>query len=412
MAGAALALTTGPALAKRSSAMSFTDDGAKRLKALLDDHVAQGSAPGLVALIARGGDTRAIVSGKMALDPSAPAMRRDAIFRLASMTKPVTATAAMMLIEDGKLRLDEPVERLLPELADRRVLRTLKSSVDDTVPAKRPITVEDVLTFRLGWGVQFDPDLPIQKVVADIPGFGMPDPSSPLTPDAFMQKLKPVPLMAQPGEQWIYTVGANVLGVLVARAAGQPLEAVFQERILGPLGMTDTAFSIPPEKVARTTTGYFPENGKLVLFDKPDGRYAKPPAFPAGDSGLVGTADDYLKLARFLFTGLAPDGRRLISRASLKAMQTNHLTPAQMKGGEEILLPGRGFGYGMGVVVEPNVDQLPVGVYTWMGGFGTSWFNDPAKDLSAILLTQRVFDGPDPPRLHKDFWRGVYAALA
>jgi len=412
LAGAAATLAAGPAIAKRTSAMSFTDDGARRLQALLDAHVAKGSAPGLTALVSRGDETRAFVSGRMAIEPDAPAMRRDAIFRLASMTKPITAMAALMLVEDGKLRIDEPVDRLLPELANRRVLRTLASSVDDTVPAKRSITVEDVLTFRLGWGVQFDPDLPIQKRVADIPGFGMPDPTSPLTPDAFMQRLADLPLMAQPGEQWMYTVGSNVLGVLVARAAGKPLEFVFEERILGRLGMSDTAFWIPPEKVARTATGYFPDNGKLVLFDKPDGRYVTPPAFPAGDSGLVSTADDYLKFARFLFTGLAPDGRRLISAASLKAMQANYLTPDQMKGGEMILLPGRGWGYGVGVVAEPNPDRLPVGVYTWMGGFGTSWFNDPAQRLSAILLTQRVFDGPDPPQLHKDFWAGAYAALA
>src|SRR5207302_5215785 len=178
---------------------------------------------------------------------------------------------------------------LAPELANRRVLRTLSSPLHDTVPAARPITLEDVLTFRLGWGVVFEPDLPIVKATADLPGFGMPNPASPVTPDAFMAKLGALPLMAQPGERWLYTAGSNVLGVLVARAAGQPLNRVFQERILGPLGMRDTAFWIPPEKVGRTVTGYFPQDGKLTLFDKPDGRYIQPPAFPAGDSGLAST---------------------------------------------------------------------------------------------------------------------------
>jgi CubicO group peptidase (beta-lactamase class C family) len=409
-ASAAAAFVGGAAQA-RSRSMEFSPSGVQQMQTLLEDHVARGSAPGLAALVARGDETRVVAAGRMSLDDPAP-IARDAIFRLASMTKPVTAIAALMLVEEGKIRLDEPVERLLPELADRRVLRTLASPVDDTVPARRPITVADVLTFRLGWGVLFDPDLPIQKVVADLPGFGMPDPTSPLTPDAYMRRLHDVPLMAQPGEQWLYTVGSNVLGVLVARAAGQPLDVVFQQRILGPLGMTDTAFWIPPEKVGRTVTGYFPQNGKLELFDKPDGRYARPPAFPAGDSGLVSTIDNYAAFARFLTTGLTPDGRRLISQASLAAMQTNYLTPGQMQGGADILGPGRGWGYGAAVVVEANADGVAPGAYGWNGGFGTSWFTDPAKDLTAILLTQRVFDSADPPQLHKDFWRAAYGVLA
>jgi CubicO group peptidase (beta-lactamase class C family) len=346
----------------------------------------------------------------MSLDGPEP-VRRNAIFRLASMTKPVTAAAALMLVEDGKLRLDEPVDRLLPELANRRVLRTIASPLDDTVPAKRPIMVEDVLTFRLGWGVLFE-DLPIQKLVAHLPGFGMPNPRSPLTPDAYMRALEDVPLMAQPGERWLYTAGSNVLGVLVARAAGKPLDIVVQERILGPLGLRDTAFWIPPEKLGRAVTGYMPQDGKLELFDPPDGMYAQPPAFPAGDSGLVSTADDFAVFARFLFTGRTQDGRQLLSPASLKAMQTNYLTPAQMRDGAMILGPGRGWGYGVGVVVEPNPDGVAPGAYGWNGGFGTSWFNDPAQGLVAILLTQRVFDDPNPPQLHKDFWRGAYAAMA
>lgn len=391
--------------------MGFSQSGLQRMQTMLEGHVARGSAPGLAALVARGDETEVFVAGRMSLDGPTP-VSRDAIFRLASMTKPVTAIAALMLVEEGKIRLDEPVERLLPELADRRVLRTLASPVDDTVPANRPITVEDVLTFRLGWGVLFDPDLPIQKAVEGLPGFGMPDPTSPLTPDAFMRRLHDVPLMAQPGEQWLYTAGSNVLGVLVARAAGKPLDVVFQERILGPLGMQDTGFWIPPEKVGRTVTGYFPQDGKLTLFDKPDGRYTQPPAFPAGDSGLVSTVDDFGRFAQFLFTGAAPGGERLVSQATLKAMQTNYLTPAQIQDGAEILGPGRGWGYGAGVVVAPNVDGIAPGAYGWNGGFGTSWFNDPAKGLTAILLTQRVFDSADPPQLHKDFWRAAYGALA
>jgi CubicO group peptidase (beta-lactamase class C family) len=364
-----------------------------------------------VALVSQGEATHVIVDGRMSLDGPEP-VRRNSIFRIASMTKPFTAVAALMFVAAGKLGLEEPVERLLPELANRRVLRTLESPVDDTVPASRPITVEDVLTFRLGLGVLFDPNLPIQSLVAGLPGFGMPDPTCPLTPDAYMQRLRDVPLMSQPGERWLYTVGSNVLGVLVARAAGKPLDVVFREWLFEPLGMSDTGFWIPREKIARSVTGYMSDSNKLVLFDAPDGRYARPPAFPAGDSGLVSTADDFARFAKFLFTGRTSDGRQLISEALLKAMQTNYLTAAQMADGEMILGPGWGWGYGVGVVVGASPYGISRGAYGWNGGFGTSWFNDPARALTAVLLTQRVFDSPDPPEVHKDFWRVAHDVLS
>jgi CubicO group peptidase (beta-lactamase class C family) len=390
--------------------MGLSSEGLRRLESILGGHVAGGSIPGLVALVSQGEATHVIVDGRMSLD-GPELVRRDSIFRIASMTKPITAIAALMLIEAGKLRLEEPVDRLLPELANRRVLRTLASPVGDTVLASRPITVEDVLTFRLGLGVLFDPDLPIQSLVAGLPGFGMPDPTCSLTPDAYMQRLRDVPLMSQPGQRWLYTVGSNVLGVLVARAAGKPLDVVFREWILGPLGMSDTGFWIPREKIARTVTGYMSENNKLALFDAPDGKYAGSPAFPAGDSGLVSTADDFSRFAKFLFTGRTWDGRQLISEALLKAMQTNYLTAAQMADGEMILGPGWGWGYGVGVVVGTNPYGISRGAYGWNGGFGTSWFNEPARALTAVLLTQRVFDSPDPPRIHKDFGRAVHDVL-
>jgi CubicO group peptidase (beta-lactamase class C family) len=409
--GAAAAWVGGSVMA-RSGPMAFSETSVRQMQAMLQDHVARGSAPGLVALVAQGEETRVVAAGRMSLEDGAAPMRRDAIFRIASMTTPLTAAAALMLLDEGKFRLDEPVDRLLPELANRRVLRSLASPLDDTVPATRPMTIDDVFTFRLGWGVLFDPDLPIQAAVADVPGFGMPDPTSPLTPDAFMARLRDLPLMAQPGERWLYTVGSNVLGVLASRAAGRPLDVLLQERLTGPLGMSDTAFWIPREKVGRMVTGYFPQDGKLELFDAPDGRYTTPPAFPAGDSGLVSTADDYGRFARFLFTGRSPDGRQLLSPASLKLMQTNALTATQMAGGREILGPGWGWGHGAGVLVGENPYGISKGSCGWNGGFGTSWFNDPARGLTAILLTQRVFDGPDPPQLHKDFWRAAYAVTA
>jgi CubicO group peptidase (beta-lactamase class C family) len=390
--------------------MQFSQDGLSKLEATLKDHLAKGSAPGLVALVSRGGETHAWPMGRMSLAPDAAPVPRDAIVRIASMTKPVTAAVAMMLVEEGKLKLDEPVDRLAPELANRRVLKRLDAPLDETVPAKRPITLEDVLTFRLGWGIDFA-DTPFTRAAAGIEGFGMPNPASEVGPDEFMRRLGALPLQAQPGERWLYTLGSNVLGVLIARAEGKPLDVVFQERLLGPLGMADTAFWVPPEKQLRLITGYMPKDGKLVPFEPWNGMYAKPPVFPAGDSGLVSTADDYAKLGRFLQTGLAADGKRLLTEASLKAMETDRLTPAQRALGKGILV-GRGWGYGMSVIAEPDPYGRPLGAYGWDGGFGTTWFNEPQSGLIAVLLTQRVFDGPDPPALVKDFWRTAHAAVA
>jgi CubicO group peptidase (beta-lactamase class C family) len=216
------------------------------------------------------------------------------------MSKPVTAAAAMLLIADGKLKLDEPVDRLLPELADRRVLRSLEGPVDDTVPAQRPITVEDLLTFRLGWGFITKPPgtYPIQKKISElgIVGFGPPDPNMPFDGDEWIRRLGTLPLFAQPGQRWMYTTGSNILGVLIARASGQSFGDFLAERIFSPLGMKDTGFYVPSDKIDRLVTAYRPKDGSLEVWDDPaTGGWSRPPPFEQGDAGLVSTADDHLR---------------------------------------------------------------------------------------------------------------------
>ncbi|MGH6910807.1 MAG: serine hydrolase domain-containing protein, partial [Phenylobacterium sp.] len=215
---------------------AFTVDGLAKLRAGLERHIAQGYAPGVVALISRGDQTHILPLGAKAFGDPAP-MPRDALFRIASMTKPITAAAVLMLIEDGKLRLDEPVERLLPELGDRKVLRRLDGPLKDTVPARRPITVEDLLTFREGFGIVFaEPgSTPILRAIEELgmTGFGPPNPTQPFGPDEWMKRLGTLPLMHQPGERWMYTTGSDIQGVLIARASGQTLPAFLQARILG-----------------------------------------------------------------------------------------------------------------------------------------------------------------------------------
>jgi CubicO group peptidase (beta-lactamase class C family) len=279
------------------------------------------------------------------------------------------------------------------------------------------MTVEDILTFRHGWGVVFGPPTwPIVKAIADlgIVGFGPPNPHMPLSPDEWLQRLGTLPLLHQPGEAWMYTNGSDIQGVLVARASGQPLDVFVRDRITGPLGMKDTGFSVPATKLRRLCTAYMPQpSGQLSVQDDPaHSDYAVTPRFPEGDSGLTSTVDDLLAFSRMLLAGGTHGDKRLLAAASVKAMTGNHLTADQMRSGQPILAPGQGWGYGMSVVTGPSPWPLPAGVFGWSGGRGTSWYMDPAQDLTTILLTQRAFTSAEPPPLHKAFWAASYKALA
>ncbi len=214
---------------------SLSQAGLDRLHRAMAARVAKGELPGMVTLVAQGEQVHVDAIGAMAFGGDEP-LRRDTIFRIASLTKPILATATMMLVEDGTLALDEPVDRLLPELANRRVLRHIDGPLDDTVAANRPITVEDLLTFLMGHGMliepTFDPPFPIVQRANELQlVMGPPDPRTPHDPDQWMERFGTLPLMYQPGERWQYNTGSLVLGVLVARAAGQPLEAFFRTRI-------------------------------------------------------------------------------------------------------------------------------------------------------------------------------------
>ena len=241
-------------------------------------------------------------------------------------------------------------------------------------------------------------------------GFGPPDPTSPHDPDEWQRRLGTLPLMAQPGEQWLYTTGSNVLGVLIARASRQSLPAFLHERVFAPLGMVDTAFHVPPEKLDRLPTGYRPNADALEAYDDPvRSAWGTPPTFPAGDAGLVATVDDLFAFSRFLLRRGRIADRQLLSEASVAAMTKDHLTPAQRAGGQIILGPDHGWGYGMAVVIGTTPEGIPAGTYGWSGGLGTTWVAEPHSDLTAILMTQTMFTNPDPPQIHKDFWRAVFS---
>ena len=341
-------------------------------------------------------------------------MRRDTIFRIASMTKPITAVATMMLVEECKLRLDEPVDRLLPELADRKVLQRLDGPLDDTVPAHRPITVRDLLTFRLGFGGLFGPgQSPIQQAMEEAGVAPGPHLFSHV-PDEFMKRVGSLPLLHQPGEKWMYHTGSDLLGVLIARVTGHTLETFFRERIFAPLGMQDTAFSVPEAKLDRLATCYQPDaaTGTLTTFDAArGGRWAGPPVFEAGGGGLVSTVDDTLAFSRMLLHKGQYGNERMLSRLSVELMTTDHISPEQKA--VSPFFPNfwdtRGWGFGLSIVTRrDSVSDVP-GRFGWDGGYGTSGYADPKEDMVAILMTQSL--GTLFSHLYPDFWTSAYQAI-
>jgi CubicO group peptidase (beta-lactamase class C family) len=383
--------------------------GLQRMHRVLAGYVERGELPGLVALVSRDDDVHVEVLGTLSLRGSAP-MRRDTIFRIASITKPIVAAAAMMLVEECRFRLDDPVDRWLPELANRRVLKSIASELDDTVPAHRPITVRDLLTFRLGFGsVMAPPDTyPIQKFIRDyrLGGDGPPRPALAPTTDEWLRGFASLPLLAQPGERWMYNTGADVLGILIARVSGQSLGTFLRERVFEPLGMHDTAFFVPDDKLDRLPVCY---TGSLQVYDDvANSAWRGEPPFESGAGGLVSTIDDYFAFSRAMLRGGAP----LLSPASVSLMTTDHLTPAQRAGAELFFGAHSSWGLGAGVdIARTEIYHMP-GRWGWTGGLGTTAYTDPANRLIGILFTQRMMDSPEPPRFFSDFWTLAYGAMA
>jgi CubicO group peptidase (beta-lactamase class C family) len=389
-----------------------------RLHDVMAGFVERGEVPGLVALVSRHGEVHVEALGMKALGGSDP-VGRDTIFRIASMTKPITAAAAMILVEECKLRLDDPVDELLPELADRRVLKRLDGPLDDTEPAKRSITLRDLLTFRMGFGIVVAPPgtYPIQAAADDLLlGQGPPRPLLPPAPDEWIRRFGTLPLMHQPGERWMYHTGSDVLGVLIARASGQPFEIFLREPIFEPLGMEDTGFCVPASKLDRLATAYWTnfKTGALEFYDSSEGgQWSRPPAFPSGGGGLVSTIDDYFAFGRMMLNHGRHGEGRILSRPSVETITIDHLTPAQkaLSGLVPGYFDGHGWGFGVAVVTRREDVAAPVGSYGWDGGLGTSWRSDPSEDMVTILLTQASWTSPVPPRVSRDFWTAAYQAI-
>ena len=393
------------------TAGGFSSKRLARVRALLERHVESGFVPGVVAVLARHGEVHIEATGSFAFEGvgSRTPMAGDTICRMGSMSKPVVAACAMTLVEDCTLRLDDPVNDLLPELAGMRVLADPHGPLEDTVAANRPITLRDLLTYTLGTGmVHAEPGtVPIADA---LDGLGEPP------PDEWMRRLGTLPLVHQPGERWMYDTAADVTGVLVARATGVSFGDALRERVCDPLGMKDTAFSVGQGSIGRLATAYARDDaatGEPVVEDGPDGRWSRPRAFESGGGGLVSTAEDYLAFASALLAGGSHRGERVLSRPSVMLMTSDHLTPEQraVSGFWPGYFDSLGWGFGMSVRTRRTHLGPSVGSYGWPGFYGTAWYNDPAEDMTTIFIMQRAHAGDQRLPMWNDFWTAAYQAI-
>jgi len=376
--------------------MGLNKGGLDRFGAVAASHVSDDNVPGLVALVAQGDEVHVEAIGTLAI--GGRPVERGSLFRIASTTKPITAAATLALVREGLFELDEPVDRLLPELANRRVMRRTDGPLKDTVPAVGPVTVRGLLTFTFGFGMALQMFMATEPwpvvaaaTQAGLATIGPPQPDAFVDPDTWIAHFGELPLLAQPGEQWLYNTGSHVLSVLCARAAGMSYDDVLRTRIFEPLGMSDTGFYT--EDVLRLATAYQPTADGNVIWDPPDGQWSRRPAFYDGAAGLLSTVDDLLAFARMLLRG----GEPVLTADQVREMSRDHLTAPQREFGMAFL-GGRGWGLGTSVVL----DGPWAGAIGWDGGLGTSFLVHPERDLAVIVLTQRMFDTAQASALHTD----------
>jgi CubicO group peptidase (beta-lactamase class C family) len=353
------------------------------------------------------------------VEPGLP-IERDTLFRIASMTKPITSTAALMLVEEGKIALDEPIARWAPEFRGMRVLRSPDGALDETEAARRPITFEDLLTHRAGFTYADFQTGPIAKAYAEALGG---DIDSDVVPDEWIARLAALPLIDQPGAQFHYGRSTDLLGLLIARIEDAPLGEVLHRRIFAPLGMKDTGFAVPlADRHRRARAHGFDDAGRLIglscvpagaaLPERPDEM-----AYESGGQGLWSTVDDYLAFARMFVGRGAVDGVRLLSPKTFASLVSNRLTGSQRATSEMLGLPifagGHGFGLGVAVVLEPaQAASTPcgggAGAVGWPGAYGGWWRADPSDGTIMIFLTHNMVT---LDQVAKGVGLGVYQAI-
>ena len=376
-----------------------------RVRKWMHGWVDSGKLAGMVACVMRRGELAfAEVVGQADIERNKP-MRPDTIFRIYSMTKPLTSTAIMMLYEEGRFQLDDPISKFIPAFANPRVMVGGSRGKIETVPAEREITFRDLLTHTSGLTYGFMESNPVDALYRGKDGIGdFLEIQTSLK--ELVEKLAGFPLIAQPGKAWNYSVAIDVLGYLVEAISGQPFETFMVEKILKPLGMHDTNFFVPEDKHDRLAANYsVGPSGKLKLIDDPaKSRYRAPRAVNSGGGGLVSTAADYLRFCRFMLNRGELDGVRLLGRKTIELMTMNHLDGDMADMGtprfSESTYTGIGFGLGFSVMIDPAKAQIvgSPGEYAWGGAASTAFWIDPAEDMAVVLLTQLMPSSTYPIR--------------
>ena len=380
-----------------------------RLSDAMQAYVDEQKLAGLVTLIARRGRVVHFEAFGMQDREAGKPMQLDSLFRIYSMTKPITSVAALVLFERGKFLLNDPVEKYIPELAGLRVIEDPAGPLDDTRPLEREISIRDLLVHTSGFSYEWI--IPAGPLAEAVEALQRKSWDGDLL--NFVRRLAELPLAYPPATRWNYGMSTDVLGHVVAVVSGVPLDVFLREQIFEPLGMLDTDFHVPPEKLGRFAASYGPASGGgLRVIDAPSGsRFSRPPTFFEGGGGLVSTASDYARFAQMLLGGGELDGRRILGAKTVELMVQNHLSEQELEADYlKTEFPGWGFGLGVSVVTDIARTQLPGtnGEYGWNGAAGTSFWVDPAEDLIAIQMTQFM---PFPPALPSEFRALVYPAL-
>jgi len=407
-AGAAGCMIASPlrsALAAKPGPGGFSADRLKAVTAAMQAAVDKGDTAGVVTLLFRHGEIAQVNAVGWQDEVARTPMRRDTIFRIASMTKPIVSVATLTLIEEGKLSLGDPIAKYLPELANQKLLANPTDPLDTAMPAARQTTVNDLLTHRSGIATPDTAPGPLTAALKEVDAAGRA-----MGPDEWLKRLGALPLAYEPGSRFNYGNSFDVLGFLIARVAGMNLPDLLSQRIFTPLAMTDTGFFVPAAKMPRLATNYGPRDattGKRAVTDQPGptSRWAKPPIFPQGAGGLVSTVDDYLKVARMLLNKGKLGDTRIISHKSVALMTSNYLTPEQRKTPFVGLDFWAGQGFGLGVSVVDDVarqERSPFGYssagsFGWPGAFGTWWQADPKEDMVQIFMVQMAAADPHTP---------------
>jgi CubicO group peptidase (beta-lactamase class C family) len=377
----------------RAKALGFAPERLARIDRWMERQVASGRLPGLSVNVLRRGESAYSAVHGLADTAAGKPFEPDTIVRIYSMTKPLTSVAIMMLYEEGLFQLDDPISRFLPSFRNMRVFAGGSRAQYATVPAEREITFRDLLTHTSGLTYGF---LDVSAVDALYREAGVDFQSADASLGEVVERAAKLPLLAQPGAAWNYSIATDVLGHLVATISGERFEAFLRTRVLAPLGMADTDFHVPESKHSRFAALYTRgADGRPHLVDAPaKSRFAAPPPLASGGGGLVGTAGDYLRFCRFMLNKGELDGVRLLGRKTVDLMTSNHLRGDMADMGQprfsESTFAGIGFGLGFSVMLDPAKAQVlgSPGEYSWGGAASTTFWCDPQEGLAAVLLTQ------------------------